>query len=896
MFKSVRSTIKALLRRDRFEREMADEMRFHMSAYAKDLERAGVSRDEAERRARMEFGAVESLREECREAQGLHPFDELRQDVRYAVRQLARAPGFSAAIILSLALGIGANTAIFSLMDAVMFRMVPVADPQSLYYLAHRSDTDTSTSSNYPLLERYRSAEAFSGVTAYSTATFTVRTPEGLERVDGQFASGNYHALLGVPMTLGRGFSTEPDQPSGRPPIAVISDGYWKRKFGRRADVIGKSLTIGKRTVTIVGVTAPEFHGLVSGRQVDITLPISVRALDDPDFLHARDSWRSLALIGRLGPNDGEGRAVATIDGLFRRFWMEPENAWARDDERAAPRSAVLLPAGKGSASLRRQYSKPLGVLMAMVGVLLLIACANVANLLLARATARTKEIAVRLSIGAARARLVRQLLTESLIFAIVGGLLGVLVAIGSTGAILSAFAAGQSPTRFDVELNGRVLAFTLGVSAITGIVFGLVPAFRATRVDLARSLKEGGAAAGRRGRTAVGRILVVGQIALSVLVITAAGLLVQSLRNLRTFDAGFERNNILLFNLDAADTSSTPERRAAFYTELATRLRSLPGVADVSFSSRSPIDFSAQTRGVLVPGYQSDRRHGVSANVVLPGYFDLFGIRLLRGRAITEQDRAGAVRVAVVNEAMARFYFGSSDPIGRTLRFLTESEFATIVGVVADVRHENLREDAPSTVYTSIHQPAMELDGKRAMLDRVTVEIRTTSDPNALTTAVREQVRTVSPNANLWYVRSMQQQLDAALVRERLLASLSAGFGLLALLLAFVGLYGVMSYRTSRRVREIGIRMSLGATSGRVLRQVLRETLLTGASGIAIGLVAALATTKLVSAFLFGLAPRDPLMFTLVAVLLFATALVAGLLPARRAAKVEPMLALRAE
>src|SRR5687768_11661315 len=305
---------------------MADEMRFHMSAYARDLERTGVSRDEAERRARLEFGAVEALREECREAQGLHPFDELRQDVRYALRQLVRAPGFSVAIVLSLALGIGANTAIFSVMDAVMFRMLPVSAPQSLYYLAHRSDTDTTSSSNYPLLERYRTAGVFSGLTAYSTATFTVRTADGQERVDGQFVSGNYHAVLGVPTIIGHGFSTEPDRPSGRPPTAVISYDYWDRKFARSPDVIGKTLTIGKRAVTIVGVTAPEFHGLVSGGRLDITLPIAVRALDDPDFLHARDVWTSLALVGRLAPDVTDARALATVDALFRAFWMEPEN------------------------------------------------------------------------------------------------------------------------------------------------------------------------------------------------------------------------------------------------------------------------------------------------------------------------------------------------------------------------------------------------------------------------------------------------------------------------------------------------------------------------------------------------------------------------------------------
>jgi predicted permease len=913
----LRAIIDGLFRRDRFERDMAEEMRFHMQTYADDLRRAGVAPAEADRRARLEFGAVESLREDCRQARGLQLFDELRQDLRYAARQLGKAPGFAAAVVLSLALGIGANTAIFSLMDAVLFRTLPIADPTSLYYLEHRSgpatssssnnpllerysavdvfNTDTSSSSNYPLLERYRAVDVFSGVTAYEMEMFTVATADGKERVTGQFVSGNYHEVLGVPMTVGRGFSSEPDRPSGQPPIAVISDEYWERKFARRRDIVGQTMTIDGRSATIVGVTAPGFHGLSSGYRIDITMPISIKALNDPGFLDARDGWTSLSLVGRLKPGVTDARALATVDAVFRRFWMEPENAWARDGGRADAESGLLVPAGKGSSDLRSTYSKPLRALMGMVGIVLLISCANVANLLLARASARTKEVAVRLSIGAGRARLVRQFLTESLILAGAGGVLGLAVAVASSGAILSSFDTGQSPIQLDVALNGRVLAFTIAVSIATGVGFGLVPAFSATRVDLARTLKEAGIAAGRRQSMATGKTLVTAQIALCMLVIAASSLLVKSLRNLRTFDAGFERNNILLFNLSTGGSGFTPDRRVAFYAELDDRLRKLPGVSAVSLSSRSPIDFSAETRGIVVPGFQAAGRHGVSVNVVSPEYFQLFGIRVLRGRGF-EAYRPGSARVALVTEAMARFYFGSSEPIGRTLRFGTEKEFATIVGVVEDVRHEHLREAAPPTVYTPFLQPTTSLDGEDFVPDRVTVEVRSNADMDALATLLREQVRALSSDATVWYIRSMQQQLDAALVRERLLASLSSGFGLLSLLLAFVGLYGVMSYRVARRVREIGIRMALGATNSAVLRRVLREALGVASTGIAIGLVAALATTKVVSAFLFGLSARDPVMFAVVAALLFATALVAGLIPARRAARVDPMWALRSE
>ena len=895
MFTRLRSTLAALIRRDHFEQEMAEELRFHMSAYSADLVRSGVTPEEAERRARLEFGAVESFREECRQARGLRVFDELRQDIRYAVRQMARAPGFSAAVVVSLALGIGANTAIFSLMDAVLFRTLPVGNPESLYFLAHRFATDSTTSSNYPLFERYKAVDAFSGVTAFSQQTFDVSTADGRERVDGQYVSGNYHAVLDVPIALGRGFSSESDRPSGQSAIAVISDDYWNRKFARNPNAIGQTLTIGGRVVTIVGITEPGFHGLIPGWRLDITLPIALRVLGNPEFLVARDGWTSLSLVARLKPGATEAQALAAADAVFRPFWMEPENAWARRDKRSTARSAALVRAGRGSLDLRTRYARPLGVLMAMVGVVLLIACANVANLLLARATVRAREVAIRLSIGAGRARLVRQFLTESLLYAIIGGLLGILVSFASTAAVVSLFDIGEMPIRLDVEVDGRVLAFTIVVSMLAGVVFGVLPSLAATRVDLTRDLKEGAVVRHGRRQAATGKVLVVAQVALCVLVIAVASLLVQTLRNLRSFDAGFERDNILLFNLGTRGAAITPEQRTALYGEVRSRLAGLPGVTAVAMSSRSPIDFSAQLRGISVPGFQG-KDEGASAYVVTPEYFPLFGIRVLRGRGFTDQDRAGRQPVALINERMARTYFGSSDPIGRTFRFLSEKELATIVGIVEDVRHEQLREASPPTVYTVIGQPATGLDGTAEVLHQVTVEVRSRNDPRSLVAAVRNEVRALHPDAIVWYTRTMHQQLDAALIRERLLASLSTGFGLLALLLAFVGLYGVMSYRVARRGREIGVRMALGATRGLVLRQIVRETMKLAGVGTLLGLAAALAATSVVSSFLFGLSPHDPVMFAAVVAMLMATALVAGFLPARRAASIDPMRALRAE
>lgn len=893
MLNRLRSIARGLIHRERFEDAMADELRFHLDAYADDLMRAGVSREEAARRARVEFGGVERVREECRQSRGLRFFDELRQDLRYATRLMARSPGFTAAAVVSLALGIGANTAIFSLMDAVLLRTLPLKDPHQLYFLAHDPGERVTTSANYPLFERYTRADVFSGVTAYSTFSqgFRVTTTDGTEAVSGQFVSGNYHAVVGVPLILGRGFTAEPDRTPDASLIAVISDSYWSRRFGRSPDVLGKRLGIRGRSVTIVGVTAASFHGLVPGTRVDVTLPVSVRALDEPTFLDMHDGFIGLVIVGRLRTSVTEGQALSAADTLFKQYMSEPENRWAQESSPTAYRAAVLLPAGKGSGGLRRQYSLALRVLMAMVGCVLVIACANVANLLLVRATARRKEVAVRLGVGAGRSRLVKQFLTESLLLAVGGGIVGLLLAFQGTAAILALFDFGPAAVFLDVTPSAPVLVFTMVVSLLTGVAFGLVPALRATRVDLAPALKESGAACDRGGRWTTGRLLVVSQIALCVIVVAGAGLLVRTLHILKTFDAGFRKENVLLFNVDTASAGFPADRRAGFYAELLERLRARPGVVAASYSARSPIDFSSELRRIDVTGFaETGQRHGVSTNVVTPDYFQGFGIGLIRGRAFTSLDGAHAPKVALVSASMAGFYFGDSDPSGRTLLLGGQKEKITVVGVVTDVRHERLRNDAPTRmVYTPLAQSA-------APSPRLTAEIVTTDDPRALAASVRDEARALSKDAVVSYVRTMDQQLDAALVQERVLATLSAAFGLLALLLAAVGLYGVMSYTVARRSREIGIRIALGAARSRLLWQVLRETTVLSCIGIAIGLVGALALARVVSTFLFGLTPRDPMTLAGTAAILLVTTIVAGYLPARRAAGVDPMCALRTE
>ena len=894
MVKRLRSFTRALFRRTRFEDNMADEMRFHMEAYAADLVRAGHSPADAARRAKLEFGGAESLKEDCRQSLGLRFVDQLQQDLRYALRQMRRSPGFTIAAVVSLALGIGANTAIFSLMDAVLLRDLPVPDPGRLVYLAHANGARISNSANFPLFERYERAGVLEGIAAYSGETFTVRAADALEQVDGQYVTGRYHAVVGVPLVAGRGFTDEKDRGAGAP-VAVISDAFWARRFGRSQAAIGSTLTVNSRPVTIVGVTAAGFNGMISGYRADLTLPMSFRSLDEPEYMDDRTGWVSLALVGRLRPGETVAQARTAVDVVFKRYWLEAENAWVRESPEAANERAELRPARRGSSDLRGKYREPLRILMGMVIVVLFIACANVANLLLARTAARTRELAVRMGIGAGRWRLVRQFLTESLFLSGLGGLLGLVVAYASIRAVLAILNSGQWPVVVDASLNMQVLAFTIGATVLTGLGFGLAPAIRATRVSLAPGLKSSVPVHHGRARSPLGKTLLVGQIALCVVVVAGAALLGRSLFNLRTSNAGFSTKNLLLFKLDTRDPSFTAARRTLFYPQLLEHLRTQPGIVSATLADRSPVDFSSQTRRIEVPGV-AKIPGGVSAVAITPSYFDAFRIKLIRGRGFTPADRMGAEAVAIANETMVRAYFGDADPLGRTIVIGGRRDLMKIVGVVSDARHESLRTAAPRTVYTPLEQPGEAFDGSNGPPDDVAVILQTASDPRQLIASAPALVREVNPDAVVSYVRTMDQQVDGAMVTERLLARLSAGFALLALLLAVVGLYGVTAYDVTRRTREIAIRMALGATKSVVLVRVLREAATVSIVGVGIGLAITAVAVKAIAAILFGLSPTDPWTLGTVAAVLIGTAMLAGLVPARRAAATDPVRSLSVE
>jgi predicted permease len=873
---------------------MREEMQQHLELHAADLRHAGLKSDDAYRRARVEFGGLDATKDDCRQARGVRLIDQLGQDFRHAARLMRKTPGFTAAAVLSLALGIGANTAIFTLLDAVLLRTLPLPNVGELVFLAHGTSRENhSISGNYPLLERYASlSDVFSGVTAYSATTFKVRTGETLESVTGLWASGNFHGVLGVPMAHGRGFSAERDREPGRAMIAVISDGYWSRAFARDPSVLGRPVTADGHTVTIVGVTAPEFTGLIPGRNPEITLPISIRAISEPGYLTMHDTWTNLTMVARVRSDVTGQAALAATDVVFQQYMSEPENRWIRAMDADGFAQAQLVPAARGTTGLRRDYETALDVLMGMVAVVLAIASVNVANLLLVRGAARSREVAIRLCIGGGRGRLIRQFLTESLLLSMAGGGLGLVFAYFGTAGILSLFSALEVPLLIDVTPNVRVLLFTGAVSALAGIAFGLLPALRSTRIDVSPTLKAGVMPAPAVRRWPASQMLVASQVALSVMVLAIAALLVRSLYNLRTQDMGFEPGNLLLFTMDTFATTVRPDARAELYAEVLARVRSLPGVTAASASTSTPIHTGGNARFLhLPPHLQAPNTVAGRAawmNFISPGYFATLGIRMFRGRTFTDRDSMSSARVAIVNQHLSRFLFGDRNPIGLTVSFQNEEKRPmTIVGLVEDTHQMNLREMPPRTIYMPLAQV-------EPTPPQVMVVMRTAQDPAWLGGAAVASVREASRDIVVRYVRTIDRQIDASLTRERVLAALSGGFAGLAVVLSAIGLYGVMSYSVTRRSREIGIRLALGSARGRVLGQVLRQSLLVSIAGIGIGLAGAYGATRLLTSFLFDLSPRDPVTFVVVCLILLVISLVAGFLPARRAAGLDPLVAIR--
>ncbi len=842
-------------------------------------------------------------------------------DVKFAFRMMSKNRGFTAVAVLSLALGIGANTAIFTLVDAVMLRMLPVKEPESLYVIATNPERPR-TSWNYPdyLALRDRS-RAFSGVIAYSgpgPQGFGAKSGSG-ERTEvafGSFVSANYFEVLGVEPAVGRLFNIDQERVLGGAPYIVLGYDFWRRRFTADPRVVGMDVRINGYPFTIVGVARSGFTGLEVGASPDFYVPAVMRSeVTGNRNWNNRHSWWLYAM-GRLKP----GATVAQGNSELTVINKAQED----NDRRSRPASEAkyvntgppvhLLPGATGYSGMRNRLEKPLWVLMIVVGVVLLIACANVANLMLARAASRRQEIAVRLAMGSGRGRLLAQLLTESTLLAVLGGAAGLVVAYFGVQVLVGLMpSSGWQNSFIDTEPDLRMLGFTFGVSVLTGILFGLAPAVGAARTSLMSTIRQESGASDSRARMRLRKTLVIVQVALSLLLLIGAGLFMRSLRNLHTLDAGFRRDSLLFVFADPTRNGYKGQRTRDFYERLRERVEAIPGVRTSVLASIVPLAGSRWNSWVSVPGYvpKAGERSLVDMNTVSPRFFETFGIPIVLGRDFRAEDspattpdppatppRPGEVspheiagpKVAIINESMAKKYFAGRNPIGQrfsnTETYKPEVSFE-IVGVVKDAHYFGLREVTEPMAYKAIW---------RTNAGSQNLCIRTTNDPARMIEAVRREVAAIDPGVPVLRTRTMEQQVDTNVLQEKIVATLSTFFGILALLLASVGLYGVMAQSVTRRTREIGIRMALGAQRGGLLWLVLRDSLAMVVIGALIGVPAALALTKYVATFLYGIGQRDPLAMTLATAVLFGVAMFAAYLPARRASRVDPNVALRYE
>jgi macrolide transport system ATP-binding/permease protein len=912
--KSLWRRLQWLLHRDRFEREMDEEIHHHLGLLADDRKEADVLR---------QFGNITLIKEDSRRIWIGTFCEQLAQDVRYALRTMASSKLFTAMAILSLALGIGANTAIYSFMDAIMLRAMPVGHPAQLAILKWRIKGDATvihgrtgsayrepgggiTCPNFPYqgYETLRdNNHVFSTLFAYAGGGRMNLVADGQAELGfGEYVSGNYFGGLELSPAAGRLIGPEDDK-SGASPVAVISYGYWQRRFAAQAAAVGKRILVNGYPLTIIGVAPPEFFGVRPDTVAQIFIP--VRQFGSLDVnQRGVSTWHTdphnywVEIMGRLRPGVTQAQAQAELVPLFHGWVL---NSAENESERALLPTLWLQEGGSGVDSLRHQYSQPLYVLTAMVGLILLIACANIANLLLARAEARRREMAVRLSLGAGRIRVMRQLLTESILLSISAAALGTLLASFGIRALTWLLANGRENFTLHAQLDWRVLTFTLLVAVATGTLFGLAPAIQATKIDITPALKEtraGSSRARTRLPFSLSHILVVAQIAISLLLVAAAGLFVRTLGNLESVSLGFNRDNVLLFDLNPSHAGYKEPAIKSLYADLQRRFQLLPGVRGATMASVPLVANSTNTTGISMPGQPPAGRRAPSTAVMMvgPSFFDTMQIPILAGRPVGEQDIDGAPVTAVVNEVFARKYFPGQSPIGHHFFAFAYSGNRQgvdieIVGLARTALYDSLRREVPPVTYISYLQSI-----KNWSITGMIFEVHTAGDPLALAGTVRRIVHDVSPQVPVAGITTQAGQIDGTIVQERTFAELCTCFGALALIMSCVGLYGTMAYAVSRRTSEIGIRMALGAERRRIIWMVLRQVLLLGAAGLAVGLAAVWETTQFLKSFLFGLQPNDPLTLSFAVAILAACAVLAGYAPAWRASHIDPMVALRHE
>ena len=825
----------------------------------------------------------------------------LLQDLRYGLRMLAKNPGFTAVAVLTLALGIGANTAIFSMLNAVMLRFLPVERPEELVQVKIRTPRgggSTRTTYTNTLWERLRDHQnVFSGAFAWSGTRFDLAQGGAVQYANGLWVSGDFFKTLGVRPAAGRLFTVADDQ-RGCPGVAVLSYSFWQEHFGGAASAVGSTILVDNHSFPIAGVTVPGFYGVDVGGKFDIALPICATALFDAkqERLDHR-SWWWLNVIGRVKPEFSPEQVNGRLQVISPRILAEsvPQNWEVQEQNNFLKWVFVTAPAATGTSSLREQFRQPLYILMGLVGLVLLIACANIASLMLARAAARSREIAVRRALGANRLRLIRQLLTECVLLSTAGAALGILFAQwGNTLLVLYISTAGNK-VFLDFFPDARILGFTAAIAVLTALLFGLLPAFRVTRVSLTAAMKGSHAVeVERHGRFRFGRWIVASQVALSLVLLIAAGLFLRSFVKLVVLDIGFDRNNVLLVSVSIKAAGVTPEQQLATEDEIERRLRALPGVASVGRSTITPISGNEWNQFLHADSPTAPTGDASLAyfNAISPGYFETLRTPLLAGRDLNEQDRKGSPLVGIVNQTLARKFYANLDPLGRYIS-LDEAPGKPgppiqIVGVVKDSKYVSLREDTVPTAFFPIKQESdFQVGGNFAL--------RSTVRPSALARSIQEALAGVNKSMSLEF-HTLAGQVNDSLVQERLLALLSGFFGALALLLAMIGLYGTLSYLVTQRYAEFGIRMALGATPGSILRLVLRDVITILVVSVAAGVGISLVSVHVLQKLLFALTARDPVTIAVAVGLLSAVALLAGYFPARRAARADPMVALRYE
>ena len=910
LFRSIPARIKSWFRaatsRSRLESEMEAELAFHIESYTKDLIRRGIPPEEAARRARIELGGIAVQKEEMRASLGLRLWDDLRADLRYAFRMLLKSPGFTAIAVGSLALGIGANTAIFTITRQVLLDKLDVHKPEDLRLFAwtggenrvpiriwgHWNETTHAcTSFSYPVYQQLRrQSSVFEDIFAFKVIPqLAVTVDNKPEPVTAELVSGNYYSALGANAVLGRGIQSSDDGTPGSGPVAVISDGFWSRHFGRSPDVIGKTIQVNLAPVTIIGVNSRQFTGASSVQiSPDIFLPFSMEPVAAPNgaksLLTDPDQWWVL-VMGRIRPGVSDESARVAMDVLLSnavRSTMTVERG------QSVPRF-TMQDGSRGEDLNGEKFAKPVYVLMALAGVVLLLACANLANLLLARAGSRHRELSVRLALGAKRGRILRQMLTESLLLSTAGGIAGLLLGYSGRNAIPHLMSSSWETEMIHVRFDWEIFAFAAAVSLFAGVLFGLVPSWRGMRMQVSSGLKQNAHSALRDSGNFSGKILVAIQIALSMLLLVGAGLFIQTLTNLNKSHLGFRPDNLVLFEVQAPNTRYPAPKDIALYRQIEERLATAPGIRSVALS-KNPLIAGNVSNDDFVPDGLPPKLNGkafVDDNVVGQDFFATMGIPILAGRSFDSTDTETSRLFAVVNQQLVKEYFPNINPIGRT--FVSNKKHIEIIGVSGDTRYADLRNDPPATFYSLYRQQSKSEPS-------MTFEISSNVEFAALVPVLRAAVSSVDKDLPLLNIRTQNAQISDRTRQERIFASLTSGFGILALMLAVIGIYGIMAYTVARRTNEIGIRLALGAQARQILTMVLRETSWLAVIGVAVGLGASLLLTRFLASMLFGLKPNDPATLIGSAALLFAVALLAGFVPARRASRVQPMQALRHE